>query len=94
MPLMRNGSAFTLIELLVVVAVIAVLLALGLLAVALPASAHESREVEPYVLVFGLRNEPVYNGLRSGPEVIRSLEELPGRVDRNPPSPLPPPSGR
>jgi putative hydrolase of the HAD superfamily len=34
------------------------------------------------------------SGGRSGPEVIRSLEELPARVGRGPGSPLPPPPGR
>ncbi len=46
------------------------LLTLVPLALALPTLAHESRETDMYVLVFGLRNEPVYSGLRSGPELF------------------------
>jgi hypothetical protein len=46
------------------------LFTLILLALATPTLAHESRETEQYVLVFGIRNEPVYAGLRSGPELL------------------------
>ena len=50
--------------------VIVSVLMLALLALAIPALAHESREVDPYVLVFGLRNEPALSGERSGPELF------------------------
>jgi hypothetical protein len=50
--------------------VIVSVLMLALLALAIPALAHESREVDPYILVFGLRNEPVFDGVRSGPELF------------------------
>lgn len=48
--------------------VVVTVLLLALLAI--PALAHESREVDPYILVFGLRNEPVLTGLLSGPELF------------------------
>lgn len=37
---------------------------------ALPAAAHEGREVGDYELVFGWRNEPALAGLFNGPEIL------------------------
>ncbi len=50
--------------------VIVAVVTLALLSLAIPTLAHETREVDPYILVFGLRNEPVFSGERSGPELF------------------------
>lgn len=39
-----------------------------LLAIVVPAAAHEGREVGEYQIVFGWRVEPAYTGLLNGPE--------------------------
>jgi hypothetical protein len=51
---------------------LAVLSALILLVGAPPAAAHESRRVGPYEFVVGWYDEPVYTGVKNGPEVFIS----------------------
>lgn len=51
---------------------LAVLVVLLLSALALPALAHEEREVGDYNVEFGWRVEPVYAGLLNGPEFFVS----------------------
>jgi hypothetical protein len=58
-------------------------LALLLALFALPAAAHEGRDVGPYTLYFGWRAEPAYVGYFNGPEVyieLRSTQSKPGRL--------------
>jgi len=53
-----------------------------LMLLAIPVLAHESRDVEPYILVFGLRNEPALTGERSGPELFVYQNNSGERGDR------------
>jgi hypothetical protein len=48
---------------------------IALLALALPALAHEHREVGEYSIVFGWQVEPAYAGVLNGPEVFLSLHD-------------------
>jgi hypothetical protein len=54
-----------------------VIFVIALLALALPALAHEEREIGEYDVEFGWRNEPAYSGLFNGPEVFINLDEAP-----------------
>ncbi len=55
------------------VAGVAALLLLGLAATL--ASAHEGREVGPYLIEFGWRVEPAYAGQANGPEIFISVHD-------------------
>lgn len=48
---------------------------IALLALALPAMAHEHREVGEYSITFGWRVEPAYAGQLNGPEVSLSMHD-------------------
>jgi hypothetical protein len=54
------------------VALVCALATGGVLLLAVPASAHESREVGEYEFVVGWYDEPVYTGGKNGPEVFIS----------------------
>lgn len=54
---------------------LALMMALGMLLVASPASAHERREVGPYTFVVGFGNEPAFSGQPNGAEVTISDTE-------------------
>jgi hypothetical protein len=55
----------------------------GLLLSAVPASAHESREVGQYEFVVGWYDEPVYTGGKNGPEVFISELESGDPITEN-----------
>lgn len=52
---------------------VAVLVSLLLLVIAMPAAAHEGREVGEYLMSFGWRVEPAYAGQMNGPEIFIEL---------------------
>src|SRR5688500_5888160 len=58
------------------IAITAILALVYVLAVRLPAvSAHEAREVGPYIIEFGLQVERAYAGVYNGPEIYISLHD-------------------
>lgn len=60
------------------VSALVLILVLAVVALAVPALAHEGREVGEYSIVFGWRVEPAYTGIFNGPEFTVSAHHEEG----------------